>query len=156
MNYAITILDGRVAELFRAEQAPEGAVPISEAEGDMLRRASRFGDYTVSAEGVIAHDPLPDLVAEREAAKAARAETVARIRVTTAAGNEFDGDEISQGRMARAIIGLGVAAGVPGLGEAPTIPWVLADNTVINATASELGEALILAGQAQAAVWVLA
>jgi hypothetical protein len=148
--YAITIESGRVAELFYADAAPEGAVPISDEDGQILRRASRFADYTVSAEGVIDHDPLPADPPTREALKAARAATVERIRVTTTAGHEFDGDETSQGRMARAILGLDAA------GPAATIPWVLADNSVINATAAELREALILAGQAQAAVWVLA
>lgn len=143
--YKISIKDGRVSELFYADGAPEGAVPISDEDGEMLRRASRFADYTVSNEGVIDHDPLPD----REAAKAARAATVERIRVTTTAAHEFDGDEVSQGRMARAILGLDTA------GPGATIPWVLADNSVINATAAELREALILAGQAQAAVWVI-
>lgn len=86
--------------------------------------------------------------AAREAWKVRRAENVARITVTTTAGNTFDGDELSQGRMARAILGL------QALGEGATIRWVLADNSEIQATASELTEALQLAGQAQAALWV--
>jgi len=86
--------------------------------------------------------------AERERLKAERAVNVASITVTTAAGNTFDGDEVSQGRMARAIVALQAT------GAASTL-WVLADNTVINATAAELIEAMVLAGQAQAAVWVL-
>lgn len=81
------------------------------------------------------------LKAEREAA-------VAAIKVTTTAGNTFDGDEISQGRMSRAIIALST-------GLAPSVTWVLADNTTIQATPAELTEALVLAGQAQAAIWVL-
>jgi hypothetical protein len=40
-------------------------------------------------------------------------------------------------------------------GYAPTVPWVLADNTVIQADVAELTEALALAGAAQAALWVL-
>ena len=92
---------------------------------------------------------VPTVGAVREAAKGARAESVAAIKVTTAAGNTFDGDEVSQGRMARAIIGLST-------GLAPSVTWVLADNTTIQATAAELTEALVLAGQAQAAVWVIA
>lgn len=84
----------------------------------------------------------------REQAKAERAKAVENIRVTTAAGNTFDGDEVSQGRMARAIIALSAGA-------APTVTWVLADNTVIQATAAELTEALALAGAAQAALWVI-
>lgn len=144
--YSITMHGGRVAELFLTDSAPEGAVPISDESGEALRRSGRFGDYAVSAEGVVIHDPLPD----RAALKAERAATVERIRVTTAAGNTFDGDESSQGRMSRAIIGLQAA------GPGATINWVLADNTVIAATAAELTEALVLAGQAQAAVWVIA
>lgn len=85
----------------------------------------------------------------REELKAARAAAVAAIKVTTAAGNTFDGDEISQSRMARAIIALGAApAGT-------TVNWVLSDNTVILATPAELTEALLLAGSAQAALWVI-
>lgn len=59
--YNITIDGGRVAELFHAGTAPEGAVPISDEDGEMLRRSGRFADFTVSAEGVIDHDPLPVL-----------------------------------------------------------------------------------------------
>ena len=84
----------------------------------------------------------------REEWKASRAAAVEAIDVTTAAGNTFDGDEISQGRMARAILALNAAA--PGT----TVNWVLADNSVIDATAAELTEALALAGAAQAALWV--
>lgn len=85
----------------------------------------------------------------REELKAERQARVDAIKVTTAAGNTFDGDETSQGRMTRAIIGLNAA------GQGATVPWVLADNSVIAATAAELTEALVLAGQAQAAVWVI-
>lgn len=84
----------------------------------------------------------------REEWKAQRAAQVEAIKVTTQAGNTFDGDEISQGRMARAVIALGSA------GPGTTVNWVLADNSVIQATALELTEALALAGAAQAAIWV--
>lgn len=84
----------------------------------------------------------------RYAAKKLRAATVDAIKVTTTAGNTFDGDEVSQGRMARAIIALQAVGSL-------SITWVLADNTTIQATAAELTEALVLAGQAQAAVWVV-
>lgn len=87
--------------------------------------------------------------AERDfiAAKAQREQQVAQIKVTTQAGHTFDGDEVSQGRMARAIIAL------QGTG-APSVTWVLADNTPVEVTAAELTEALALAGAAQAAIWV--
>jgi hypothetical protein len=84
----------------------------------------------------------------RAQAKAAREAAVAAIKVTTQSGKEFDGDEVSQGRMARAIIGLQAA-------NAPSITWVLADNTPATVTLAELTEALVLAGQAQAAIWVV-
>jgi len=100
------------------------------------------------AEGNTPAPYVPPPGAEREAAKAAREKSVSEIKVTTQAGNTFDGDEVSQGRMSRAIIALST-------GLAPSVNWVLADNSVIQATAAELTEALVLAGQAQAAIWVL-
>ena len=90
--------------------------------------------------------PTPEQL--REAAKAARAAAVEAITVTTAAGNTFDGDEASQTRMSRAILVLSTGA-------ATSVPWVLANNTVIQATAAELTEALALAGAEQAQLWVL-
>lgn len=96
----------------------------------------------------IASLPVPTPEQLREQAKVARAAAVAAITVTTQAGNTFDGDEVSQGRMARAILGLQAVG-------APSVVWVLADNTQIQATATELSEALALAGAAQAAIWVI-
>ena len=84
----------------------------------------------------------------RAAAKTARAAAVDAIVVTTASGKAFDGDETSQGRMSRAIVGMQAAG-------APTITWTLADNAVAEVTLAELTEALILAGQEQARLWVL-
>lgn len=89
-----------------------------------------------------------ELLSQREQWKAQRAAAVSRIVVTTKDGNTFDGDEISQGRMARAILGLNTA------GAGTTVAWVLADNTAIQVTALELLEALTLAGAEQAALWV--
>lgn len=89
-------------------------------------------------------------IVARCAFKTARAAAVAAIKVTTAGGHTFDGDETSQARMARAILGLqGAAAGA-------TVTWVLADNGVIEVTAAELQEALTLAGAEQARLWVAA
>lgn len=91
---------------------------------------------------------MPSVVKTRDELKAERAAAVEAITVTTAAGNTFDGDEVSQTRMVRAIVALNATA-------TPSITWVLADNSVIQATAAELTEALALAGAAQAAVWVV-
>lgn len=104
---------------------------------------ARMGEYVNGVDGwaIPATDP-------REAAKQARAAAVEAITVTTAAGNTFDGDEASQARMSRAIMVLSTGA-------AHSVPWVLADNTVIQATAAELTEAMALAGAEQARLWVL-
>lgn len=84
---------------------------------------------------------------EHEQWKQERAAVVKAIKVTTSSGNTFDGDEESQGRMARAILGLQSSA-------APSVTWVLADNTAIQVTQEELQEALALAGAEQARLWV--
>lgn len=97
---------------------------------------------------VIAVNQAAKAVRDREAAKAARAIAVDNIKVTTQAGNTFDGDEESQARMSRAVL-------IISTGFASKVPWVLADNTVIQADAAELTEALALSGQAQAALWTI-
>ncbi len=91
---------------------------------------------------------LTDPVRLREEAKATRTTAVENITVTTTTGKTFDGDETAQGRMARTIIGMQATG-------AATIVWVLADNTATQATLAELTEALCLAGQAQADLWVI-
>lgn len=96
----------------------------------------------------VANLVAPPTPVSRDSAKAERQAAVEAIKVTTAAGNTFDGDETSQTRMARAIIALQATS-------TPTVTWVLADNTVIEASAAELTEALALAGAAQAALWVI-
>lgn len=84
----------------------------------------------------------------RELFKAERALAVAGIVVTTASGNTFDGDEVSQGRMACAVIALQAA------GPGTTVLWVLSNNAAIEATAAELTEALSLASAEQARLWL--
>ena len=66
------------------------------------------------------------------------------IKVTTTAGNEFDGDETSQTRLARAI---------SVMSDTDTTTWVLANNSTIEATKAELIEALKLAGEEQTRLW---
>jgi hypothetical protein len=84
-----------------------------------------------------------------EELRAERERAVAAITVTTAAGHTFDGDEISQGRMARAILGLQSKPA------SETTTWVLADNRVVQVGALELTEALALAGTRQTELWVI-
>ncbi len=92
--------------------------------------------------------PPPPPTAEqlRNRAKIDRSEAVYAIKVTTSTGKEFDGDEESQNRMVRAIVGL-QSSGVA------SINWTLANNISTTVTLAELSEALVLAGQAQAALW---
>lgn len=108
---------------------PLGCISISAAEAAQLQQP-----------------PIPTSVELRELAKADRAVAVSAITITTAAGNTFDGDEASQGRMSRAIIGME---------DTEVLPWVLADNTVIEVGKTELREALRLSGAAQSALWVI-
>lgn len=119
---------------------------------------SKFSEY-VDAQGVV-HTVLEQETAElariqeeeaernRALAKLNRQSQVDQIKVTTQSGKTFDGDEVSQTRMARAILALN------GTNTLSTI-WVLADNTPTQVTAAELTEALALAGAAQAAIWVI-
>lgn len=76
-------------------------------------------------------------------AKAEREEFVSKI-VVEVDGMMFDGDEVSQDRMARSIIALD-------LGE--KVQWVLADNTIKMVTRAQLREALRKSGEAQTAIW---
>ena len=129
---------------------PPDAVEITNADHAALLNGQSSGKVISADENGIPYlaDPPPPTAEQlRAKAKLERSEAVERITVTVGT-KVFDGDEISQTRMARAIIGM-QAAGVGYL------TWVLADNTVTNATLAELTQAMVLAGQAQAAVWVL-
>lgn len=77
--------------------------------------------------------------------KASRDLAVSEIQVTTKSGKTFDGDEVSQNRMARAVASSSVG---------DTTSWVLVNNTPAIVTHDELKEALRLAGEAQTALWV--
>lgn len=80
------------------------------------------------------------------AAKKLRDTAVAAIKVTVN-GKVFDGDEIAQGRIARAVAAAESAA-------ISTYQWKLADNSVAAVSLDELKQALALAFQAQSALWV--
>lgn len=85
--------------------------------------------------------------ADREVKKTNRAKAVERITVTVN-GKIFDGDEVSQGRMVRALLAMQIAS-------VAETTWVLANNMPTSVTVAELGEALVKAGLAQNAVWVI-
>lgn len=94
--------------------------------------------------------PPEEVAAEELAqAKTERAAAVSRI-IVTVDGMQFDGDEISQTRMSRAVI---LAVVFNKDLDATTTKWVLADNTVAYPTIRQLAQALMLAGEEQTAVW---
>lgn len=76
--------------------------------------------------------------------KAARPAVIQAIKVTVD-DMEFDGDEVSQTRMSRAITVMD---------DLDTTTWVLANNTPTTVTKAQLKAALRLAGEAQTAAWV--
>ena len=88
---------------------------------------------------------LAEQVSARSAFKQQRQEKIDALTVTVADGYCFDGDEKSQDRMSRAI---------STMNDGESIPWVLADNSVANATKEHLKDALRQAGLRMAQVWV--
>ena len=79
------------------------------------------------------------------AAKKQRDAVVAAIKVTVN-GNVFDGDEVAQGRMARAV----AAAEISGVG---SYQWKLANDSFSEVTIEELKQALELAFRTQSELW---
>jgi len=82
--------------------------------------------------------------ADYEAWKAERQERVDAITVEVD-GMVFDGDEISQNRMARSVT---ASASLDEM-----TYWTLHDNSVVQVTAQQLKTACRLAGEAQTAIW---
>lgn len=80
-----------------------------------------------------------------EAFKAQRQILVDNIKVTVG-GRVFDGDEVSQTRMAQAAVVMT---------DEETTKWVLANNDDVMVTKAELLEALRLAGAEQTRIWVM-
>lgn len=93
---------------------------------------------------MIGIDPTKAAEIQRQKFKAARQAQVDAITVEVD-GMVFQGDEVSQGRMARAAVALN---------DTETVLWVLANNAPVQVTKAQLLEALRLAGAAQAAIWV--
>lgn len=148
MKYVTFDSTGKLTGAFWQDLQPEHADAFIEVSDEQYSVWPLFKANADRTALEVAPAPVPTPEQLREAAKLAREKAVSEIKVTTAAGNTFDGDEVSQGRMSRAIIALNT-------GLAPSVNWVLADNSVIEASAAELTEALVLAGQAQAAIWVI-
>ena len=127
--------------------------PLPEADESFAVRPGGIelvgGRYTQT---YVVEECSADVIAQRrlQAAKEERAHAVAGILVTVD-GMVFDGDETSQGRMARAI----TAAQAAGADMADTIGWVLADNTVAQPSLNQLASALRLACEEQTRLWTV-
>ena len=91
-------------------------------------------------------DDLHHAAMQRSESKRARMLTVNKLMIITSSGNNYNADETSQQRIARAILVMD---------DSETITWTLADNTHANITRAELREALKLAVQQQTAVLAL-
>ncbi|HFI8081029.1 TPA: DUF4376 domain-containing protein [Escherichia coli] len=87
-----------------------------------------------------------EIAQDAVSAKKLRDAAVAAIKVTVS-GKVFDGDEVAQGRMARAVAAAESA-------DITTYQWKLADNSVAEVSLDELKQALALAFQAQSELWV--
>ena len=76
--------------------------------------------------------------------KSERAAAVSQI-IVEVDGLVFDGDELSQTRMARAV------AAADSLEQ--RVAWTMADNTVVTVTVLQLKKALVLASTKQTEIW---
>lgn len=90
-------------------------------------------------------DPEPTEEERLSVRKLARSRAVNAI-IVEVDGMKFDGDEVAQGRMARALK-------VAELNNMNKTAWVLADNTVVEVTKKQLEEALTKAMLQQATLW---
>lgn len=124
------------------EEIPEPAAPEDYSEETYYRTEVEDAPYVTYTKK--SEEQLAELAMSK--AKIQREQAVQEITVTTAAGNEFDGDEKSQDRMTRAIAAMS---------DTDTVPWVLADNSIIQVQKSELVEALKLAGMRMTELWVI-
>jgi hypothetical protein len=131
--------------------APDGVFPKHVIEGWAIVEAELPDDFSCASyewnSGPVRKPPIGKTEEQlREEFKARRTAAVASILVDVD-GLQFDGDETSQGRMARAIIALN-AAGVE------STVWVLANNEPVSVSVEQLSRALVLAGLEQSRLWV--
>ncbi|WP_066014333.1 DUF4376 domain-containing protein [Endozoicomonas atrinae] len=111
-------------------ECPDGCIEMT---------SPRPGDFYIAT-------PSGEWVKDTEAEfKASRPDAVARIKVTID-GMTFDGDEISQTRMARAI--------TASSSDTETTLWVMADDGKATVTIEQLKRALRAAGEEQTRLWI--
>lgn len=126
---------------------PADVVPVTEEElTDLMHGQSTGLPIIVDGEGKPVLGERPPLTPEQTRAnwKADRQAAVDSITVDVDS-LIFDGDEISQARMARALLVLQ---------DGETTLWVLADNSPAQVSRGQLKEALRLAGIRQTELWL--
>lgn len=133
------------------EYADSGEMPFTACADDPAAHGRELFERALTGEfGAIRAYTAPIVTGAQlhEQWKMQREAAVATIVVRTTSGKAFDGDELSQGRMARAIVALQAHPADA------TVRWVMADNSAAMVGIVELQEALSLASQRQSELWV--
>ena len=136
-----------IGQVFVGKYPPAAAVWCNANGKAYITELERGEDGQRRYQIVAVPEPTAEDLAEQALAqaKAERAAAVSQI-VVTVDGMQFDGDETSQERMARAVMVLA---------DGETMPWVLYDDTIAQVTRAQLQQALKLACEAQAALWTV-
>jgi hypothetical protein len=113
-------------------------------DGDTILRQQYFTNPPGEGWYEIGGTPVPTT---REEKKAAR-ETAVEAIVVEVNGKQFDGDEVSQTRMARALVAMNAAGIIE-------VPWTLATNETALVSTLELTTALLMAGRRQTELWAI-
>ena len=97
----------------------------------------------------LAGDELAAAQAVVRAARKVQRKVMLDAITVTVGDKVFDGDELSQDRMTRAIVGMQISG-------IQSIVWTLANNELVQVTLQEISSALILSGQRQTEIWAVA
>ena len=119
----------------------KGGESVKVASSQLEKWDAKRGSFVIDTGKQALHDAQVKAAEEVKAAEAraqAKEQELATITVTTQSGKTFDGDELAQNRMSRAIQ-LSEIIGQK------TIEWKLADNTLAEVSVDELKEAMLLA-----------
>lgn len=141
-----TLLDYGVVEVVTTPPPPYDPSTQKLSEADPVYEYGKWNQvWEVVA--LTAEELNRNLADQRMRSQMDRMIQIDNIVVTTSTGKQFDGDEVSQQRMARALLAMQLA-------QVGSTQWVLADNTISEVTCDDLGEALVLAGQKQSEIWM--
>jgi len=139
------VWNGKKWDLIEDNRGVEYWLP-EDKYGDYPRIMIELGTLPEGATFVAPEPTQEELDAQALAqAKAERAEAVSKI-VVEVDGMKFDGDETSQGRMARSAVAMN---------DEETITWVLHDNTIAQVSKAQLLQALRLSGEEQTRLWTM-